>query len=276
MKRILLILLLVCIVNFSPGCSSLFFYPQKQFVENYLLDQISYKDVNFKTSDGLMLHGWYLKAKNESHGTILFLHGNAENISTHVNNILWLTSEGYNVFAFDYRGYGRSEGFPSIDGVHLDAEAALETVLRMSQINKGDLFILGQSLGGAIATYTTATSPYKSHIKALIIDSAFSDYRRIAREKLAQMIITWPLQYPLSFLFNNHYSPAKWIKKVSPVPLLIIHGDIDNIVPPHHGLILFQEALEPKEYWLVNNVGHIQALALPDIRSRLVDYLQRH
>lgn len=276
MKKIFLILLLVCLINYSSGCSSLLFYPQKHFVENHLLDQISYYDVNFKTSDGLMLHGWYLKAINENHGTILFLHGNAENISAHVNNILWLMSEGYNVFAFDYRGYGRSEGFPSIDGVHLDAEAALETVLRMSQINKGGLFILGQSLGGAIALYTTAASPYKSHIKALIIDSAFSDYRRIAREKLAQMIITWPLQYPLSFLFNNHYSPVKWIKKVSPVPLLIIHGESDKIVPPHHGLILFQEALEPKEYWSVDHVGHIQALSLPDIRSMLVDYLQHH
>ncbi len=63
---------------------------------------------------------------------------------------------------------------------------------------------------------------------------------------------------------------------VSPVPVLVIHGDSDKIVPPHHGLILFQEDMEPKEYWPVDHVGHIQAFALPNIRSRLMDYLQRH
>ena len=85
------------------------------------------------TPDGLKLHGWHLKAKDKSRGTILQLHGNAENISTHVNSVLWLALEGYDVFNFDYRGYGKSEGSPTLDGVHIDARAALETVLKLLQ-----------------------------------------------------------------------------------------------------------------------------------------------
>ena len=84
------------------------------------------ENVFFKTSDGLALHGWFLKAR-DARGTVLVLHGNAENISTHASGVLWLVPEGFNVFIFDYRGYGRSEGRPTVAGVHKDADAALET-----------------------------------------------------------------------------------------------------------------------------------------------------
>jgi fermentation-respiration switch protein FrsA (DUF1100 family) len=259
---------------FNSGCSSLFFYPKKGFAENPLLRQVSYEDIYFKTLDGLRLHGWHIKARGRSYGTIVHLHGNAENISTHVNNVLWLSFEGYDIFVFDYRGYGRSEGTPSLKGVHLDVEAALSAVLNLPDTNKKRIFIFGQSLGGAIAVYTAAVSRHKSSIKALIIDSAFSDYRLIAREKLAQLIITWPLQYPLSFLINNDYSPIKWIKGVSPLPLLIIHGEQDRIVPPHHASILYEKALNPKELWLIDNAGHTNAFAQKEIREGFLKFLQ--
>jgi fermentation-respiration switch protein FrsA (DUF1100 family) len=270
LSAILLLGLLICLA----GCSSLFFYPQKEHFDNPALKSASYEDVYFMTSDGLRLHGWYLKAKDKSHGTILHLHGNAENVSSHVNSVLWLTHEGYDVFTFDYRGYGRSEGSPDLRGVHRDAQAALETVLKQPGINKERLFILGQSLGGAISVYTAANSPDKNHIKALIIDSAFSSYRTIAREKIAQFILTWPFQYPLSLFFNDYYSPVKWIKNVHPIPVLIIQGDEDVVVPVHHASILYEKASYPKELWVVNGVGHIQAFAVEDIRKRFLTYLE--
>lgn len=273
MKRISCILILIFLI-FNTGCSSLIFFPQKKLLDNPFLKQVSYDDIYFKTSDGLLLHGWYLKAKDKSKGTILYLHGNAENISTHVNSVIWLTLEGYDVFAFDYRGYGKSEGSPTLEGVHIDAKAALETVFNLPQANKGHIFISGQSLGGAVAVYTVATSAYKDRIKALIIDSAFSSYRRVSREKFAQLIITWPFQYPLSFFFNDYFSPARWIKEVSPVPLLIMHGDNDRIVPVHHGSLLHEAASSPKEFWLVKGVGHTQAFALKEIREKFLLYLQ--
>lgn len=261
---------------FNTGCNSMFFYPEKGLRDNPVLQRFPHEDIYFSASDGVKLHGWFFKAQGDSLGTILVLHGNAENISTHINSTLWLVKEGYDLFTFDYRGYGMSEGRTSIDGVHLDASAALEKVFTLPQSNRDRIFVLGQSIGGAIAVYTVANSPRKDQIRALIIDSAFSGYRRIAREKLASLFLTWPIQYPLSFLFNNRYSPEDQIKRISPVPLLIIHGDRDRIIPMHHGSILYEEALEPKEFWTAKGAGHISSFANEDIRKKLINYLRGH
>ena len=259
---------------FNTGCASLLFYPQKEHGKNPFLNKFSYEDVYFKSSDDLKLHGWFIKTSSKSKGTILFLHGNAENISTHINSVLWLIPEGYDVFAFDYRGYGRSEGSPELKGVHLDAEAALKKVFDLPGVDRERIFVFGQSIGGAIAVHTVATFPDKGRIKALIIESAFSGYRLIAREKLGDMIITWPLQYPLSYLFDDHYSAVRWIREITPVPVLIIHGNEDRIVPVHHGSMLYEKALDPKDFWRVKGVGHIQSLALKEIREKYLEYLQ--
>ena len=272
-KKTSLMLILLAFV-FNTGCASLLFYPQKEYVNNPLLNKFSYEDVYFESSDGFKLHGWLIRTNVKSRGTILFLHGNAENISTHINSVLWLIPEGYDVFAFDYRGYGKSEGTPTLRGVHLDAEAALNKVLNMPGINKERIFVFGQSIGGAIAVHTVATLPDKGAIKALIIDSVFSGYRFIAREKLAGMVMTWPLQYPLSYLFDDHYSAVRWIKEITPVPVLVIHGNEDRIVPVHHASILYEEALDPKGFWRVIGVGHIQSLAVKEIREKYLEYLQ--
>ena len=221
---------LVVVFLLTTGCTSLFFQPQKEHVDNPLAKLFLPEDVFFKTPDGLTLHGWFFKAR-DNRGSMLVLHGNAENLSTHVNSVLWLVQEGFNVFIFDYRGYGKSEGKPTVQGIHIDAEAALETLLNLPGVDKEKIAVLGQSIGGATAIYLVATSPYKRHVKALVIDSVFSDYRLVAREKTGLCCITWPFQYPLSFLVNNDYSPVKWIQKVSPVPILILHGGQDPVAP---------------------------------------------
>jgi len=256
------------------GCGSLFFYPQKQMYDNPVVRQFSPEDIYFKTSDGLTLHGWFFQAANlEAHATILVLHGNAENLSTHVNSVLWLIKEGFNLFIFDYRGYGKSEGSPSIKGVHLDAESALNALLSVPRVDKERIIVLGQSIGGAIAVYTVAHTPHKDRIAALVIDSAFSSYRLIAREKLAQFFITWPFQYPLSYLVSDAYSPIRWIREVSCVPVLIIHGAKDPVVPMHHGQMLYDAAQGPKEFWETTVPGHVRSFADAGVRDKLVRYL---
>jgi len=273
MKKITVLLLLIILVCCVAGCTFLFYYPQKQLFDNPAAQKFSPKDIGFRASDGMSLHGWFFSGGPNAKGTILVLHGNAENLSTHVNRVLWLVKEGFNLFIFDYRGYGESEGSPDIKGVHLDAEAALKTLLSIPHVDNGKIIVLGQSLGGAIAVYTVANSPYKDRVAALVIDSAFSSYRLIAREKLSQFYITWPLQYPLSFLVSDSYSPIRWIKKVSPVPLLIIHGEQDPVVPIHHGQMLYEEALQPKRFWMFSTPGHVISFADEWVREELVRYL---
>jgi len=136
-----------------------------------------------------------------------------------------------------------------------------------------NLFIFGKSLGGAVAVYTVANSPHKDRVKALVLDSPFSSYRRIAREKIADSIIGWPFQYPLSRLINDDFSPMKFIRKIAPVPVVIIHGNHDGIVPEHHGRILYDAALPPKELWELSIPGHVRAQADEGTRKKLLDYL---
>lgn len=245
------------------------------FFDNPEISRHNPQDVTFKSADGVTLHGWYFRAQHEK-GTILVCHGNVENISTHAKLDLWLVDAGYNIFIFDYRGYGRSEGTPDVQGVHRDAEAALETLLFTLPRERDDnVIVFGKSLGGAISVYTVANSLYKNRIKALVLDSAFSSYRTIAREKIARSIIGWPFQYPLSYLVNDDYSPVKYISKVSPVPVVIIHGDHDEVVSGHHSRILYDAALPPKELWELRIPGHVLAQADAGTRQRLLDYFAR-
>lgn len=266
----LVILMLIC-----QGCSSLLFYPQRQMVNNPLLVRFPAEDVYFSSADGVRLHGWFLRPSRPSRGSILVLHGNAENISTHVNSVLWLVQEGFAVFIIDYRGFGLSEGKPAIDGVHLDAEAALVTLLTLPGVDPRRIAVMGQSLGGAIAIHLVATTPHKKAVRQLIVDSPFSDYRLIAREKLGGFFLTWPLQYPLSLLFNNSYSPLRFVGQVTPIPVIIINDEQDPIVPAHHGRLLRDAAGPKAELWTTSGRGHVGSFADPELRRILVERLDR-
>jgi len=253
------------------GCNNVFYYPSRhQFVDPTSLG-LQYTDAFFESLDGKRLHGWFFPASGglggrsalETHAraraTVVHFHGNAENITTHFWNVAWLPGEGYNVFAFDYRGYGRSAGSLDRTGIQDDAAAAVRYVRTRPDVDPQRLILFGQSLGGAIAVYVAAAQT-REGIRAVVIDSAFSGYRAIVREKLGGSWLTWPLQWPLSFLVSDRLSPKPVIHRVSPIPLLIIHGTADEIVPYHHAEELFAAAREPKTLWLVPNAGHTQVL----------------
>jgi hypothetical protein len=146
-------------------------------------------------------------------------------------------------------------------------------VLARKDVDPDRVVVLGQSLGGAIAIYNVAHSPYRRHIRALVVESAFASYRQITREKLADFWLTWPLQWPLSWTVSDEYNPSVAVAGVSPIPLLIIHGDRDSIVPVDHGKRLFELAQEPKQLWIVSGGGHIQAFQHQSYRDRFVNYL---
>jgi len=257
------------------GCTSVFFQPQQ--IQYLTPDQIGlkYEEVTIKSADEVKLIGWWLPALGTAKGTILFLHGNAQNISTHIGSVYWLPAQQYNVLLLDYRGYGGSEGSPSLEGVQDDINSAMSYLLKRQDIDTERIAILAQSLGGASAIYNVANSPYRANIKALISESAFSDYRMIAREKMASFWLSWPLQWPLSFTIDNAYSPLPAVNKISPIPLLIIHGDRDEVVPLSHGQTLFAAAEQPKELWVAEGMGHIEAFRHQEYRTKLLEYLQR-
>lgn len=255
----------------TSGCSSLFFHPEKQPIPNPVAERFNPRDVFFPSGDGETLHGWFFKAKQPK-GTVLAFHGNAENIGSHVNGVLWLVPAGFNLFIFDYRGYGRSTGSASLDGVNRDGLSALEKIISISEVEPGKVILLGQSLGGSIATYVAAASPYRNNVKAVVLDSSFAGYRQIAREKIGGFFLTWPLQYPLSLLFNDDYSADRWIGRLN-VPVIIVHDRDDSIVPFRHAEQLRGAVLGRCEFVETSGNGHIGSFADASVRNRVAEIL---
>lgn len=271
-RRLLLIAGMMLVL---AGCNGMFFFPYRTQVRSPDQLGLKYEDVYYLARDGTRLHAWFLPGTSQAQGTILFLHGNAENISTHIMSVHWLPAQGFNVFLPDYRGYGESAGEPSMEGVQDDVDSALRSLLARPDVEPDRIVVFGQSLGGAIAIYNVAHSPYRKHICGLAVESAFSSYRGIAREKLGSFWLTWPLQYPLSLLVSNRYSPDDAVAMISPIPLLIIQGDRDPIVPVGHARRLFELAREPKKLWVVPGGGHIQAFQRQTYRDRFVAWLKQ-
>jgi fermentation-respiration switch protein FrsA (DUF1100 family) len=256
------------------ACTAVFFQPHRMQVLTPDKLGLAYQELTFKTKDGLELVGWFLPAKGPALGTILQLHGNAENISTHFASLAWMPARGFNVFIFDYRGYGGSEGSPSLEGAQMDIDAAMETLLSRSDIDSKRVVMYGQSLGGALAAYYVAHSPRRDQLRGLILESAFSDYIDIARETATNHWFTWPFQWIPLLSVDDHFSPLPGMANISPVPLLILHGDRDTIVPMHHGQRLYDAAREPKQLWIVPGAGHIQTMKDSVQRDRLVAWLR--
>lgn len=255
------------------GCGRLFLLPAEELVATPEALDIPFREVRIEEGRGPTLHGWYLPARTDRvAGTVLFLHGNAGNVSSHLLSPAWLPDWGFNVLLIDYRGYGASEGEASLSGVAVDSRRAL-AYLAEREPPDTPLAVFGQSLGASVAPYVVVKSPHRQRVAAVVLDSAFSGFRRIAREKLGSFWLTWPFQTPLSWTVPDNYSARDFITRLHPIPVLIIHGKADEIVPARHARTLFELAKEPKALWLVPGAGHVQALRRAELRERLAGFL---
>ena len=271
---------LVITLTSVTGCTGLLFQPMKQHLYTPDIVNLEYEDVVIASDNELQLHGWRLLAQdsgaNEGRavkkGNILFLHGNGENISTHFGNLYWLMQYGYDGYIFDYRGYGKSEGMPDLDGVVRDVHAMLDYMIRVTPRSQ-QLIVIGHSMGGALAIYGVANHPQKRRITALITVEAFSDYRAVTRDVLGNSWLTWALQWPLSFTISNRYRPLDAVASVSPVPFMIMHSRQDRLVPFYHALKLYAQAREPRQFVEIRG-AHNQVFRSTNNRALLLDYLQ--
>ncbi len=263
--------LLSCLI--LSGCTSVFLQPDRV---PYFADRplgTPTEDVWIAAPDGQKLHALYLPAHGRARATVLYLHGNAENLSTHVRAVEWLPAQGYSVLALDYRGYGRSSGKASIRGVHEDAAAALAWLAAQQGEADMPVIVYGQSLGASIAIRSVASSPFRDTVAAVVAESPFARYRGIAREKLSQVWLTWPLQWPLSLLISDRYAAIDVVNQLSPIPLLLIHGAHDVVVDVRHSQRLYAAAGLPKDLWVIPQGGHIDATRRESVRERLLAFL---
>ena len=213
-------------------------------------------------------------------GILVQFHGNGENMTSHFMFSYWLPAQGYDVFIFDYRGYGASDGKPSVKGAIEDGESAINYVLKRRDL-PSDVFIWGQSLGGAIGIASLALGHFAQNprIKALIIENSFDSYRDMAEAVLSRSWITWPLQWPLSRLFiSDRYAPTRYVHQLPHIPILVIASSKDRIVPFRLEKRLFEELPQPKTLWIVSGGDHLSALTRfgDSFKPKLLEFLDEH
>lgn len=223
------------------GCSRLFFVPEPGLRLTPRELGLHFEERRVSV-DGLRLYGWFLPASAPTDATVVFFHGNAENISTHIHNIAWLPAHGIAVLAVDYRGFGRSPGRPTLRGAHRDTVAILRSARDDPEIAGTGVVVFGQSLGGALALPAIAEVGTEVPVRGVVLDAAPSDYRRVVRDVLARPLLTRHLRWPISLLAPRKPNPTKAIATLGGLPILIAHGGADAIVPVHHSRALFDAA----------------------------------
>lgn len=267
--------LLALLLLFASGCANgLFYQPDDRL---YQTPSCPYEEVSFPSLDGTRLTGWFIPSQQKDPvGTVIHFHGNAANISNHLGFVDWLPGAGFNLFLFDYRGYGDSGGSPGRRGVFEDSVAALRYVAARSDVDPARLIAFGQSLGGANAITAAAATP-DVPLKGVVVDSAFYSYRSIARDKIGLIPVLGWFKWPLSFLTaTNGHSPGPVIARLAPTPVLIIHGTNDRVIPYGHGRRLYKAAASPKAIWTVEGGRHTDALITQKIvyKKKLARHLR--
>jgi len=265
---------LLIYVGVYIAISSLFFalqshvlYQPSNYVNRTPLDiGLTYEEVSFTASDGVKLSGWYI-AENSSKGTILFCHGNAGNIADRLEYLEILNRAGFDIFIFDYRGYGNSEGKTTEKGTYLDVEAALSYLAQKRNVSVNEVILYGRSLGGAAAiNIAQEHSP-----KMLIIDSSFASYELIASDVLSSFL----LPIPVKTLARFEYNSIKLIRKIS-CPILVIHSRNDEVIPYSHGKELFKNAPEPKEFLTISGTHNEGFLTSENYETGLMNFFTKH
>lgn len=230
----ILLLIGVLFVRWTSMAESRVFYvPSREAFET----PAGMEDVSIPAADGRTLHGWFIRpastgkagASKERFPAVLHCHGNAGNVSSHVDYSAFLAEEGIAVLIFDYRGYGRSSPASGLDRYQLmeDSRAAMDYLLARPDVDPQRIGVLGVSLGGVFASKLAAE---RSEVKALCLISAFSGWSSVAGDHMP--VLGW-------LLIPGGLDPAKSVASIArKMPLMIVHGEQDEIVNVRHAGVI--------------------------------------
>ncbi|MBN2474448.1 MAG: alpha/beta hydrolase [Pirellulales bacterium] len=240
--------------------NSLVFVPARYPQGDWHPAGLRFEDAWFRAADGTKLHGWYVP-RQDPLGVVLFCHGNGDNVSYTADLLRVLHKQvGVSVLAFDYRGFGRSEGTPDEPGVLADARAARAWLAERANVAEKEIVLMGHSLGGAVAVDLAA----KDGARALVLDGTFSSMPEVAAHHYPRL--------PVRILVRSKFASAEKIGAYQG-PLLQSHGEADPIVPIEFGRRLFEAAHEPKQFIPFPKRGH--EFPPPEYYDRLRQFLER-
>ncbi len=235
-------------------CDSWFFRPSRDVYDDPANYGLCYRDLDIPVEPGVRLHGWLLEAQGPARALVVHCHGNAGNVTGHFPFVAWMPAVGLDVLCFDYRGYGRSSGAPSREGIVRDGLAATDLALNLAGERDIPVILFGQSLGGVVAVSVGAR---RERVAAVVLDSAFSSWRREAGWAAGQswlMYVLWKVAG--GALVSGGGDAVDEIARIAPRPVLLMHGKQDHIVDWHQAVDLYRAAGSPKDLWLLDDTGH--------------------
>lgn len=200
------------------------------------------EDVWFQAEDGTRLFGWYVD-NPATPAVMVWCHGNAGNLIHRLHNLAELYRTGWSVFVFDYRGYGKSEGKASEEGLYSDALGAHRYLTERRGVPPEQLIIFGRSLGAPVAGFLAAKRP----AAGLILECPFPSVPAVVRAHYYGM--------PLYLLLGSEFNLVEHLRQVS-MPVLVIHGELDEVIPLELGREVFEAAPEPKSFYVIPNADH--------------------
>jgi fermentation-respiration switch protein FrsA (DUF1100 family) len=244
--RLNLVFVTVLVTTVFGGCrieDKFIFHPDPVSARDPSHVGLSFENILFNTQDDIRLHGWFIPHQ-EARATLVWFHGNAGNISDRLLNIKLLHDRiKINIFIFDYRGYGQSEGTASEKGTYLDGAAAIKYLLGRDDAAARQLILFGRSLGAAVA----AEMAIRFTSLGPILESPFVSIREMAQALFPSLPIAW--------LLRTRYDTLEKVRRVK-APIMVLHGDHDATVPFAQGKRVFEVAPQPKRFYRIVGASH--------------------
>lgn len=265
----------------STGCMErMFYYPQVGLTPVTEAPPGT-EAVEFTSADGTRLFGWFIPARGATkaeqrrqHATILHVHGNAGNILSHAYFTEHLPRAAFNVFLFDFRGYGQSEGAAQHrDDLIADTNAALDALLSRDDVDPARIGMYGQSLGGAIGLNVMAQ---RSEIRCAVFESPFSSWRDAAASAVGGDPPFFGAAWLAAICIPDHARPVDAIARIDR-PMLLLHGDADVVVPASHSRRLQAASAGQAELIILPGGGHNTLReSHPQIDQMMIDFFSAH
>jgi alpha-beta hydrolase superfamily lysophospholipase len=245
--QIFLLLFILAAVFLVCGCNGtrFIFSAKKDMVATPAEMGLDFDEVWFNTTDGVQLHGWLIPGPPGS-PLVIFFHGNSANITHFVDLLQYINEMGFSAFIFDYRGFGKSHGqLKREEDLYIDGRGAID-YLKKKGWQPSQMIYYGHSLGAAVSLQMGLETPPA----AAVLESPFTSMADIAWH-------TAPVTYALIgwWAIDAEFDNLNKIKNLS-VPLVILQGAEDKIVPPKMALRLYKQAREPKMIYFIPNGGH--------------------
>jgi alpha-beta hydrolase superfamily lysophospholipase len=251
---------------------SSFYWPKPGTPRQPRSEDYSVHSVTIPNQDAT-LAGWVLEPKSaDITGTVVYCHGNAGNMEHHVAFVDYLPRHGFRVLMFDYQGYGESTpNHPTRASTASDVNAAVDFAIA----RWGRSWLMGQSLGASLAISTAGERA--RDLQGIVAVAPFTSYRAMARAVLRRSILTRALVLPSYVIVRGGHDPIDVVGNIAPTPILLVHGERDELIPPRMSRELFEKARSPKDLLFVPDAAHNSTWREmgPVYVDKVIDFLTR-